>query len=176
MMKRYIYLLVVLTVVIVSSCKEEHDDVRPGIYLTQKVMESFPGDTLIVSGQASNYVGLQSIRLTCDAWGIDQLHDFSGEDPKVMEFNYRVPVPEAATFDQTLMVTVTDVNGLENRQIVQLLFAPDTQSPSISGIRSYTSVEYDLTENKGLLNLSLTCSDDRKLSKLNVRIPAIGYD
>ena len=176
MMKRYIYLLAVLTVVIVSSCKEEHDDVRPGIYLTQKVMESFPGDTLIVSGQASNYVGLQSIRLTCDTWGIDQLHDFGGEEPKVMEFNYQVPVPETATFDQTLTVTVTDVNGLENKQIVQLLFAPDTQSPSISGIRSYTSVEYDLTENKGLLNLNLACTDDRALKQLNVRIPAIGYD
>lgn len=176
MSRFHICLSAVSALAVLGACKDDHDDVRPGIYIAQKVMETFPGDTLLVSGQASNYVGLQHIRLQCEAWGIDQLHDFGGAEPKVMEFNYKVPVPATATFDQSLTVTVSDMNGLEGKQLVQLLFAPDTQSPTLGGVGSYTSVEYDLEQGYGRLDLSLACADDRQLSSLTIKVPAIGYD
>lgn len=164
-----------LALTFVTGCSDDHDDVRPGLYLEQTVLESFPGDTLLINGQASNYVGIKSIRLLCDAWGVDQIHDFGGEKPKVMDFNYKVPVPEDADFDQALVVEVTDINGLESEKIIQLLFAPDTEAPKISGLDSYLSVEYDKASGRGVLNLDFNCSDDRSIKSLDIQIPSLGY-
>lgn len=174
-MKRYIYILAVLALILVSSCSDDHDNVRPGLYLEKTVIESFPGDTILINGQASNYVGIQSIRLLCDAWNVDQVHDFGGEKPVVMDFNYKVPVPDDADFDQALVVEVTDINGLESEKIIQMLFAPDTEAPKITGLQSYISVEYNKTESNGVLNLDFQCSDDRKIGSLDIQIPNINY-
>lgn len=159
-----------------SSCTDEHEDIRPGIYLERTVMETFPGDTLLISGQVSNYVGLQSIQMVCEAWGTDIQHDFGSEYPVVMEFNYKVPVPETATFDEDMLFIVTDKNGLENQRLIQMRFSPDTKAPEINGLQTYNSVEYDVESGKGIFNLNIQCSDDRQISTLYLSAASIGYE
>lgn len=176
-MNKNIYIIAIaMSALGISSCKNDHDDVRPGIYLEHTVMETFPGDTLLISGQVSNYVGIRSIEMICDAWGTDVMHDFGSEHPKVMEFDYKVPVPMTATFDQDMRVIVTDKNGLENERIIQMRFAPDTKAPEITGLQAYNSVEYSVDEKKGLFNLNFTCSDDRKIDRLYLSMTEIAYE
>ena len=49
MKKRLLSLLLVLPwLLLPTACEEEHDDVRPGLYAAQEVIETFPGDTVTV--------------------------------------------------------------------------------------------------------------------------------
>ena len=54
----------------VVGCDDDKEDVAPGLYVMSDEIETFPGDTVLVSGTASNYVGLESVTLSCEQWGI----------------------------------------------------------------------------------------------------------
>ena len=161
---------------VLAACSDDHDDVRPGIYVENQVMESFPGDTLNISGQISNYVGMKSVSLVCDDWKINQTYDLSNQNPKVWMLNYQVPVPKDAKFDNTLKVVVADINGLENVREVQVVFAPDTKSPTFVNLDDYISVDYDLNKKEGVYQMNFLCCDDREVASMTVKIPGLGYE
>lgn len=171
------YFLVMMAVLgILAACSDDHDDVRPGIYVENQVMESFPGDTLNISGQISNYVGMKSVSLVCDDWKINQTYDLSNQNPKVWMLNCQVPVPKDAKFDNTLKIVVADINGLENVREVQVVFAPDTKSPTFVNLDDYISVDYDLNKKEGVYQMNFLCCDDREVASMTVKIPGLGYE
>ena len=162
--------------VIFASCSEEGENLRPGLWTTQDVIETFPGDTALVQGQVSNYVGLRSVEIVCEAWGIEKKYELQGKHCKVFNFNYQMPVPEDADFDSELKITVTDVNGTENKKVVVLTFLPDTDAPTVTGdMPSQVAVDFDAEEGKGVFNLSLDIEDDRALKSAIVEIADIAY-
>lgn len=57
----------------VVGCDDDKEDVAPGLYVMSDEIETFPGDTVLVSGTASNYVGLESVTLSCEQWGIHKV-------------------------------------------------------------------------------------------------------
>ncbi len=171
-----IYLLLVM-LFLATACDEQHDDVRPGLYTAKEQIETFPGDTVLVSGQVSNYVGLSSITLACEKWSIEKVYDLTAHKTVVFNYDYQMIVPKTATFDQELLVTVRDKNGLETKKIVVLSFLPDTKSPVVTlGISSQVSVNFDTSTESGLWHLNMKFSDDRELKQARVQIPDAGID
>lgn len=171
-----LYLLLAILACVTTGCDEEHDNVRPGLYVENRHIESFPGDTVLISGQVSNYVGLASINLTCEDWKLNMTDNFDGQCPKVYNFSYKIPIPIEAEFDRNLMMTVTDKNGLESKQVLLCSFLPDTQQPVMKGISSYVAIDFDINKGKGIWNLNIQCEDDRQLEKLRLKVPQLGLD
>ena len=83
----------------VVGCDDDKEDVAPGLYVMSDEIETFPGDTVLVSGTASNYVGLESVTLSCEQWGIHKVYELGGQKPKVFNYNYQLIVPKNASFD-----------------------------------------------------------------------------
>lgn len=171
-----LFLLLAILACVTTGCDEEHDNVRPGLYVEDRHIESFPGDTVLISGQVSNYVGLDSIKIMCQAWGINKVYDLSSQKPTVFEFNYQMPIPNTATFDQNVYVSVFDKNGLETKEIVVLSFIPDTECPTSSELFTYNSADFDVDLEKGSWTLDLICMDDRELSMVRFEMPGLGID
>lgn len=155
-MKRFILNIFLLTAVLAfSACSEEGEDLRPGLWSDANVIETFPGDTVMVNGQVSNYIGMSSVSISCEAWGINQVYDLSGQKPKVFNYNYQLIVPKDAVFDQELHIMVSDKNGTENKKTVALKFLPDTTAPSLADdLASDISVDYDTQLGAANWNLS----------------------
>ena len=172
MKKIVLFLFVVCGLVACNNDDYEH---RPGLWTAQDIIETFPGDTILVQGQVSNYVGMRSVEIKCEAWGITQR--YSLHDEKVFNYNYRMPVPADATFDAELKVTVTDIEGTENKKTIAITYLPDTQAPLAQNDMPWqVSVDYDTTVGFGSYNLSLALADDRELKSVHVVAEDLGIN
>ena len=69
------------------SCNDEYDDVAPGNYVETERIETFPGDTVLVTGQVSNGSRIEQVSLVCEAWNINQVYDRRGYDDYVFNYN-----------------------------------------------------------------------------------------
>lgn len=172
MKKKFSRLMLLMAIsLMVASCSEEGKDEAPGLWTALDQIETFPGDTVLVAGQVSNYVGLDKIEITCQAWGINKVYTLDGKHSKVFTYNYRMPVPQDATFDQQLNVTVTDINGLSSSKTLAMTFIPDTEAPKrLTDIPSQISVNYDPLTGTGTYSLDMTVSDDRQLKQASISI------
>lgn len=172
-MKRFLYYTILLASVLAfSACSEEGEDMRPGLWNDGDVIETFPGDTVLVKGQVSNYVGMSSVSISCDAWNINKVYDLSKQKPKVFNYNYQLIVPADAAFDQELHICVSDKNGSENKRTVVLKYLPDTEAPTVAeDMAGDVSVDFDTNTNKADWDLNLAVSDDRALKSYVIDVP-----
>lgn len=172
-MKRFLYYTFLLASVLAfSACSEEGEDMRPGLWNDGDVIETFPGDTVLVKGQVSNYVGMSSVSISCDAWNINKVYDLSKQKPKVFNYNYQLIVPADAVFDQELHICVSDKNGSENKRTVVLKYLPDTKAPTVAeDMTGDVSVDFDTNTNKADWDLNLAVSDDRALKSYVIDVP-----
>jgi len=174
-MKKYLFLMAVLAALI--SCSNDDADHRPGLWTAQDMIETFPGDTVLIQGQVSNYIGLDRVVISCEAWGINQVYTLDGEHAKVFNYNYQMPVPQNATFDAELKITVTDTEGTENKKTIAMTFLPDTEAPVIiSNLPWQVSCDYSTTMGSGTYTLDVTVGDDRQLKHAVVSIPLLGIN
>lgn len=158
------------------ACKDDHSDIRPGLWTAQDMIETFPGDTVLVAGQVSNYIGLSSVSIDCDAWNIHQIYYLDGKDAKVFDFNYSLPVPADAQFDQVLRITVTDTKGSENKKSIPLVFLPDTSTPAVeSELTWQLAVDYDPAKGCAVYPLAIPVSDSRGLKQASLTIASLDY-
>ncbi|MDR0939791.1 MAG: hypothetical protein LBN29_10680 [Mediterranea sp.] len=177
MRKALVYWLLLPLALFAISCGEEHDDVAPGLYTAQEQLATFPGDTILVSGQASNYVGISSIALVCEAWGINKVYDLNAQKPVVFNYDYPLIVPATATFDQVLTVIITDKNGLSTTKEVPLTYLTDTRIPWLTtALPAQVSVDFDGDASTGTWALNLGMADDRELASVRLQVPAANVD
>ena len=173
-------LLPIILLGLLSACEEEGADERPGLWTALDLIETYPGDTVLVMGQVSNYIGLDRVTLSLPAWGIDQTYCLDGKHSRVFNFNYRLPVPADATFGQELLVTVTDIEGTENKKNISLKYLPDTEAPKaldktgLNELEQTIEVSYDTELHQGIFTPSMTFTDDRSLRDVTIQIPALG--
>lgn len=161
----------------VVGCDDDKEDVAPGLYVASEEIETFPGDTVLVSGTASNYTGLESVTLSCENWGIHKVYDLKGQKPKVFNYDYRLIVPKNATFEDHLLITIRDVNGWETKKNVLLAYIADMTSPVMqTQLPERISVDFNTTTNKGSWNLNVKFTDDRELKSIRMQIPDIQMD
>lgn len=171
-----LYLLAALLCFAVG-CDDDKEDVSAGLYVASEEIETFPNDTVLVSGTASNYVGLASITLSCPSWGIQKVYELSGQQPKVFNYNYRLIVPPAATFDEHLLITVRDVDGRETKKNVLLTYVADMESPVVrTRLPERIAVDFNTVTGKGSWNLQVRFTDDRGLKTIRLQIPAMQID
>lgn len=173
-MKQQISTLVLaLLALLVVSCAEENADVRPGLWTADDVIETYPGDTVLVEGQVSNYVGMSTVTLSCDAWNVNKVYALKG-NPKVFNYSWQLAVPGDATFDQELKVTVTDKNGSENKKTIMLTYKADTEAPQItSTLLPQISIDIENVGDTVHYLLDMDVQDDRELERAFVSIPAL---
>lgn len=161
----------------VAACNEEHEDIRPGLYISKELIETFPGDTVLVSGTVSNYVGLSSVTLNCKAWNIEKVYDLSAHKPAVFNYNYQMIVPATATFEQSMEITVRDKNGLETIKTLPLKFLPDTKSPIVvQAPASQVGLDFDISTGKAIWDLNMKFTDDRALKSARIQIAGLAMD
>lgn len=159
------------------ACNNDDYNHRPGLWTAQDVIETFPGDTVLVQGQVSNYVGMKSVEIKCDAWGVSKRYDLAGEQVKVFNYNYRMPVPTDATFDAELKITVTDTEGTENKKTIAVTYLPDTEAPAcLNDMPWQVSVDFDATVGYGTYNMALSLTDDRQLKSVHVVVEDLNLD
>ena len=159
------------------GCDDDKEDVAPGLYVASEEIETFPGDTVLVSGTASNYAGLASITLSCEGWGIHKVYDLNGQNPKVFNYDYRLVVPKTAAFEENLLITICDVNGWETKKNVLLTYIADMESPVMqTQLPSRIAVDFNTATNKGSWNLNLKFTDDRDLKSVRMQIPDMQID
>ena len=146
------------------SCNDEYDDVAPGNYVETERIETFPGDTVLVTGQVSNGSRIEQVSLVCEAWNINQVYDRRGYDDYVFGYNFRFAVPEDATFNQVLTVMAQCENGMSTVREIPITFLPDTQAPTVtSTLNSQVSVDFDTETGKATWNLQMTVNLSRQL-------------
>ena len=171
-----LYLLLTL-ICFAVGCDDDKEDVAPGLYVASEEIETFPGDTVLVSGTASNYAGLASITLSCEGWGIHKVYDLNGQNPKVFNYDYRLVVPKTAAFEENLLITICDVNGWETKKNVLLTYIADMESPVMqTQLPSRIAVDFNTATNKGSWNLNLKFTDDRDLKSVSMQIPDMQID
>lgn len=171
-----IFLLLIITSFF-AGCNDDKDDLIPGLYVEQAAIETFPDDMVLVNGTVSNYAGLATITLSCDKWEINKVYDLSKQKPVVFNYEYRFTVPQDASFDEILTVTVQDVNGRMNEKYVALKFIPDTQAPQLqTRLPDRISVDFDATTGKGTWNLNIGFTDDRELKDIRLQVPGADLD
>ena len=171
-----LYLLLTL-ICFAVGCDDDKEDVAPGLYVASEEIETFPGDTVLVSGTASNYAGLASITLSCEGWGIHKVYDLNGQKPKVFNYDYRLVVPKTAAFEENLLITICDVNGWETKKNVLLTYIADMESPVMqTQLPSRIAVDFNTAANKGSWNLNLKFTDDRDLKSVRMQIPDMQID
>ena len=159
------------------SCNDEYDDVAPGNYVETERIETFPGDTVLVTGQVSNGSRIEQVSLVCEAWNINQVYDRRGYDDYVFGYNFRFAVPEDATFNQVLTVMAQCENGMSTVREIPITFLPDTQAPTVtSTLNSQVSVDFDTETGKATWNLQMTVADDRELKSAVIAIPSVSYN
>lgn len=164
--------------VLSTSCSEEGKDEAPGLWTALDAIQTFPGDTVLVQGQVSNYIGLSRVDIKCAAWDISQTYNLQGKQSKVFNYNYQMAVPQTATFTQgmVLKVTATDTDGQSSVREIPITFLPDTTEPWCENAMPATvGVFFNDVEQKGIYELSLTMCDDRCLKDVTVSIPTISY-
>lgn len=160
-----------------SSCNDDYDEVAPGNFIETERIETFPGDTVIVAGTASNGSPITSVSLVCDAWDINEIYDRSKYDDKVFNYEYKLIVPEDATFNQTLTVAVRCENGKTTVREIPMSYLPDTKAPVVSPeINSQVGIDFDTQLREAVWNLKFNAIDDRQLSKVVIDIPGIAYN
>lgn len=160
---------------IITACNEE--SVSPGLYIKNDLIETFPGDTVLIEGTISNYDGLSSLKFNCNNWKIEKKYDLSNQKPKVFNYSYRMAVPEDASFPEYLDIEVTDVNNVVKSEKILVKYIPDTQAPICSNApKEQTSVDFNSDESKGIWNLNLKIEDDRMIDKVNIIIEKISFN
>lgn len=176
MKKTYLFLIIALFAGILSgSCQKEGSDVKPGLYVEQEVIKTFPTDTLRLKGTASNYVGLNSVVLSCEAWKFEQVYDLSSQTPKVFNYDHQLIVPYDASFQNiTLDVTVTDINGLQTVKNISVEELPDFIPPTSTPVLpEQVAVNYDFTTKKGEWTIFANLYDRRGLKSVKLEVPGL---
>lgn len=174
-MKHIFYIFSIMAALLVS-CSDDANHV-PGLWADGDVIETFPGDTVHIKGQVSNYIGINSITLSCSDWGITKVYDLSAHKPKVFNYDYALVVPEDAEFDSELKVMVSDKEGSENKRTITLKYKADTEAPAFAEtVPAQISVEFNTTTRSGAYNLNLTATDDRSLKSAEVKIDGLNID
>ncbi len=165
-----------LVIIGMTACSSDDANHRPGLWTAQDIIETFPGDTVLVQGQVSNYIGMRSVEIRCDEWGISQKYELQGEHSKVFDYNYRMAVPANATFDAELKITVTDTEGTENKKTIAMTYLPDTEAPVATNDMPWQlNVDFDAAAGAGTYNFSLSATDGRELKQVTIEIPGINY-
>lgn len=172
-MKHKLLLLLACVGLVFSSCKEEGADLRPGLYVNTELIDAFPGKQIAISGQASNYVGLQSMTFRCEAWGINDTTDLSAQKPVVWNFDYSFVVPNNAQFPQDLVITATDVHGTEMKKVITMRYTPATTAPYIDGLQKQIAVNFDEATGEGVFLLKATLYGEDALKELIIDIPDV---
>lgn len=177
-MKKYLkssLYLILITISIITACKKE--TVSPGLYIKNDLIETFPGDTILIEGTISNYDGLSSLTLSCKNWNIEKKYDLGYQKPKVFNYSYQMPIPEDASFPEYLDVEVIDINNISKTEKILLKYSPDTQAPICDNApKEQTSITFNSNESKGIWNLNLNIKDDRMIDNMNIKIDGINYN
>lgn len=176
MRNRFFILTMLLTTTVFSlltGCREEGADERPGLYVDTDLIYAFPGKEVRLSGQASCFTGLQQLAIQCDAWKVNDVTDLSGQKPVVWNFDYVLRVPKDATFPQQLIITATDVHGTESKKNISILYAPATQAPYVAGLRKQMAIEKDTVTGIIESDITLTLYGEDNLQEAVVSIPSI---
>ena len=160
-----------------TACSDDDYNHRPGLWTAQDIIKTFPGDTVLLQGQVSNYIGMRSVEISCEAWGIKQVYELHGKQSKVFDYNYRMAVPADATFDAELKITVTDKEGSENKKTIAMTYLPDTEAPvCLNDMPWQVSVDYDATAGYGTYDMNLSLTDDRGLKSVHVVAEDLNLD
>lgn len=177
-MKKAIYMIGVLCALLMTAaCTEEGSDKRPGLWTELDLIETYPGSVVLLKGQASNYIGLKSVKISCAAWDIDQVYQLDGEHSKVFNFNYQLQVPADAEFDQQLLITVTDTEGSEQKKVITMTYAPDTEAPAVAEeLPAEIGIEIEKQGDEVSYPLVLNVTDARGLKNAIISIPALGVN
>ena len=172
---RLLFLMILSSLV---GCSDENDSLLPGLSVEQgSAVATFPGDTVLIKGTASNFAGLSSITLTAKNWAIEKVFDLAKQKPPVFNYEYQLIVPKTATFDENLNVRVIDVNGKISEKMVLLTFLPDTKVPVLqSQLAERIAVDFDPKVEVGRWNVTLSVTDDRELKEINLQIPDLGFN
>lgn len=169
------YSLLFLLLLIVSSCREEGADLRPGLYVDTELVDAFPGKEVTISGQASCYTGFESVSFVCDAWKISQVDELKTQKPVVWNFSYSFTVPQDAEFPQELLITATDVHGTQMKKSISVRYAPATTPPYIDGLKKQIAVDFDEESSSGECQLKATLYGEDMLKSAVVEIPSVSY-
>lgn len=171
-----IFFLLSIAIFALTSCSDDADH-RPGLWTDGDIIETFPGDTVHVKGQVSNYIGINSISISCDDWGISKVYDLTAHKPKVFNYDYALIVPDSATFDSELKVMVSDKEGSENKRTITLKYKADTEAPKFAeALSEQTSVELNTATGKAEYQLYLTATDDRSLKEAVISVPSLNIN
>lgn len=174
-MRKTLLWLTALLAAIVCGCRQENAGVAPGLYVEQATLGTYPGDSPLVSGTASGWTALSSIRFSLEAWDYDYVLDLGSSCPKVFNFSVRPDVPATATFPQTLKITVTDADGITAEASVPVAFLPDTAAPKPDET-VITDVEIAYENGEGVWKPSYSFTDDRAVDWVRLQIPVLGID
>lgn len=173
---RFLPGLSLVLAILAVGCGDDYDNVAPGNYVSTERIETFPGDTVLVTGTASNGSAITNVSLVCEAWGIHKVYDRTPYEDNVFNYEYQLVVPDDATFNQTLTVTVATENGLSTVREIPMSFLPDTTSPRItSTVNAQEGIDFDTSAGQGFWNMSYTVADDRELDKAVISVPTNSY-
>ncbi|GHT67891.1 hypothetical protein AGMMS50239_31910 [Bacteroidia bacterium] len=160
-----------------TSC-EDKNGIPPKLSIEIEAIQTYPGDEILIQGTAGAVNALKSVEIVCEAWNIRKSYDIPDGKLNVLTIDYKFTIPNVsiAEMNQTLRITVVDVDGNISEKEIPISFIADETAPVFSS-KPATPAAVDFVSAEGVGNyfLRLTVTDDRALSDLQIAIPDIGY-
>lgn len=161
------------------SCDPVIDDLDPDIIAPNLVISSpaigdtfAPGSEITITGNVTDDIGLGSIRILKEDWGIDTTWTDSSTN---FSIDYTFTLPEEINLDerQVVKVMVTDGATNEVNGNVIINFGGDTVDPTITVTSPTAGAEVFQGDP---LDIKVAVADNFALAKLRVAIADLGYD
>lgn len=185
-MKKKRFMLGILAALAIATCpscddKEtwpQVDGKEPVIALESSEIGSRVGRTFNIKGKVSDADGISSIKLECLPLYLDKTIDIIsiyGEPLKEYDLDYKVTSDLTEAGDIfNIRITVTDVLGKTASEICKVDMNGDIDAPifTIAPAEEMTV----LLKDDAVLELSFSVTDDRALAKIEVAVPAIGFN
>jgi len=150
-MKNRILLLMMLGLIILTSCKKEDkitaenppnvdfisDDIG---YQQDNVIAGAVGETMNVKAQLTDAVGIKSFRVSYSDWNLDNTINLTEFYPNqvlnnyTMDYNFLIPADADESKNHDLKLTVTNLGDLSSSKIITVMMDGDYEAPEISNV------------------------------------------
>jgi hypothetical protein len=164
--------------VLFPRCSEDeriNDTSTPEIGMEETMLHTQQGESIIISGTASDPISLASINIYNEDWFLDKTIDLD-EDSVITDYtlSYTFEVPDTSDYEEELLITVTNIGGVTNSATLKVVMDGDFEAPEIINDSEVSDGSTIMPEEGDVFDLDFTFTDNVKLGYVTIKESNLG--